>query len=98
MLFPFNSLKLLECFLLIIHNKISFKTEISEPQIRNRLRYLRSGIMILIVVTVNVSGMDSLRRMDEMVKTKWPVAGISLKSVISGGLLPRVLGDQLPRL
>ena len=65
---------------------------------RGGLRRSSWGIMILIVVTVNVSGMDSLRRMDEMVKTKWPVAGISLKSVISGGLLPRVLGDQLPRL
>ena len=32
------------------------------------------------------------------VKTKWPVAGISLKSVNSGSLLPRVVGDQLPRL
>ena len=32
------------------------------------------------------------------VKTKWPVAGISLKSVNSGSLLPTVVGDQLPRL
>lgn len=54
--------------------------------------------MILIVVTVSVRGMDSLRRMDEMVKTSWPVADMSLKSVNSGSLLPRVVGDQLPRL
>lgn len=32
------------------------------------------------------------------VKTKWPVAGIPLKSVNSESLLPRVVGDQLPRL
>lgn len=65
---------------------------------RGGLRRSSWGIMILIVVTVSVRGMDSLRRMDEMAKTSWPVAGMSLKSVNSGSLLPRVVGDQLPRL